>query len=84
MSAAYNSQDCELLANALEQAWELFLKSRGLTFENVDTARASLAYAILDAASKGERNPRRLAFGAVARVPEFEPEIRKHRCMGGH
>ena len=79
MSAAYNSEDCELLAKALEQAWELFLKTQELTFENVDTARASLTYAILDAASKGERNPRRLAFGAVARVPEFEAEIRKQR-----
>jgi hypothetical protein len=79
MSAAYNSEDCQLLANALEQAWELFLQNGGLTFENADTAQASLTYAILDTASKGERNPRRLAFAAVARVPEFEPEIRKRR-----
>ena len=79
MSAAFNSEDCVLLGKALEQAWELFLKTRGLTSDNVDTARASLTYAILDAASKGERDPHRLAFGAVARVPEFEPEIRKQR-----
>ena len=79
MSTAYDSADCDLLARALDQAWYLFLRSRGLTFENADTARASLTYAILDAASMGERDARRLAFDAVARVPEFEPQIREQR-----
>lgn len=83
MSAAYNSEDCVLLSKALEQAWELFLKTRGLTFDNVDTARASLTYAILDAASKGERNPRRLAFGAVARSRNLSQGFASDVCMDG-
>jgi hypothetical protein len=76
---AYDSAECRLLAEALDHAWAIFLKRRGLTPENIDTAQAALSYAILDAASQGEYNVRRLAIDAVKKIDDFQPQIRAQR-----
>jgi hypothetical protein len=79
--SAYTAEDCEILAKALDYAWEIFLKSGRLTKENLDTARAALTYSILQAAQGGERNPRRLALEAAANVDAIEPRIRMERSV---
>jgi hypothetical protein len=76
---AYATEDCGVLEQALEHAWEIFLKRGRLTRDNLDTAMAALAYCILQAAAGGERNPRRLAIHAVAHVGSVEPRIRLER-----
>jgi hypothetical protein len=82
MSGAFDSGDCETFAKALDQAWAIFLKTGRLTSRNVDVARAALAYALLDAAEKGERNPRRLAVAAVGRMARYESKLRYARAPG--
>jgi hypothetical protein len=79
VNEAYNSEDCEILAQALEHAWAIFLKASGLNSQNIDTAKAALTYGILEAASTGQRNPHRLAISAVAQVNSFEPHVRRQR-----
>jgi len=76
---AYTTNDCEIFAQALDHAWEMFLKTGRLTGDNLDTAMGALAYCILQAAAGGERNPRRLAISAVAHVDAIEPRIRLER-----
>jgi hypothetical protein len=46
MNIAFDSDDCRLFAQALDHAWDIFLKAGGLTTHNLDTAKASLTYAI--------------------------------------
>jgi hypothetical protein len=79
MNIAFDSDDCRLFAQALDHAWEIFLKAGGLTAHNLDTAKASLTYAIFHAARDGERNPRRLAMAAVARMSKFEHVVTQQR-----
>jgi hypothetical protein len=79
MNVSYTSEDCDVFAQALEHAWEMFLKTGRLTKDNLDTAQAALSYAILQAAAGGERNARRLAIVAVANVDAIEPRIRMER-----
>jgi hypothetical protein len=78
---AFDDEECGLLADGLEKAWEIFLKTGGLTAKNVDIARAALAYAVLECAAAGERNPRRLAIAAVAKMPRHEHQIRYARSF---
>ncbi len=82
MSYAYNSDECALLERALDQAWAIFLKTGRLTNRNADVATAALTYALLDAAEKGERNPRRLAVAAVGRMARYEGKLRYSRSLG--
>jgi hypothetical protein len=79
MNIAFDSDDCRLFARALDHAWDIFLKAGGLTAHNLDTARAALTYAIFHAAQDGERNARRLAMAAVARMSKFEPAVMQQR-----
>jgi len=79
MNLAYTSEDCNIFAEALERAWEMYLKTGRLTKDNLDTAKAALLYAILQAAVAGERNARRLAILGIAHVDSIEPRIRMHR-----
>jgi hypothetical protein len=79
MNSVFDSDDCHLLARALENAWEMVLKTGGLTADNLDTAKAALTYAICHEAQNGERNARRLAVAAVARMSRFEPVVRRQR-----
>jgi hypothetical protein len=81
MNAAYNSEDCTILAKALDLAWEIFLKAKRLTSQNHHIAKGALSFAILDAAESGERNPRRLAIVAVARMAKYEAGIIAHRSL---
>lgn len=82
MSQAYDTDDCKLFAKALDQAWEIFLKTGPLTSRNVDVAKAALTYALLEVAEKGERNSRRLAVAAVGRMAKYEGKLRYARSFG--
>jgi hypothetical protein len=64
---AFPPEQLDRLSRALDIAWDMFLRSGMLTRRNIDTARTTLAFAILECAAKGEENPRRLAMSAVAR-----------------
>ncbi|MGN6571334.1 MAG: hypothetical protein ACTHLO_07965 [Pseudolabrys sp.] len=75
MTAAFTSADCNALERALEIAWDIYLRKGQLEAGNLDTARAALTRAILDAYEQGERDPRRLAIAAVANVAQFEAVI---------
>jgi hypothetical protein len=79
MREAYGSEDCQVLSQALSRAWDIFVKTGRLTSRNLDTAKAALSYAILEAAAKGERDPRRLAMFALAHAKRHEARIRKER-----
>jgi hypothetical protein len=79
MNSVFDSDDCRLLERALDHAWEMFLKAGGLTADNLDTAKGALTYAIFHEAHDGERNARRLAIAAVARMSKFEPVVRRQR-----
>jgi hypothetical protein len=73
--------NCTILAKALELSWEIFLKAQRLTSQNHDIAKGALSFALLDAAASGERNPRRLAVMAVARMAKYEAGIVAHRSL---
>ena len=81
MSQVYDSEDCELFAKALDQAWEIFLKTGRLTSANVDLVKPALTLAILEMAQSGERNVRRLAAGAVVRMAKFEHKLKLDRSV---
>jgi hypothetical protein len=81
LDLAFSGSECRILADALDKAWEIFLKTGRLTATNIDTARGALAYAIMEAAAVGERNPRRLAIAAVARMAKHEHRIRFERSL---
>jgi hypothetical protein len=84
MSSVYNAEDCKVLAEALDKAWEIYLRTGRLTVQNIDVAKAALTYALLDAAEKGERNVRRLAVAAVGRMAKYEVKLRSARSVGFH
>jgi hypothetical protein len=77
----FDSNDCDVLADALEKAWEIFVKGGGLTPQDNDLAYGALAYSLLDAARSGQRNPRVLAMKAVAGLNRFWPAV-AHRQWG--
>src|SRR5882757_6438406 len=73
--SAYDTEDCAVLAKALDHAWELYLKSQRLTAGNLDLAKGAVAYAVLEVARMGERNARQIAKEAIARVSEHERRL---------
>jgi hypothetical protein len=79
MSHVYSSEDCSVFSEALEHSWRIFLRSGRLTRQNFDIAKAALTRAILDTASSGLRNPRRLAVAACARADTYIDRIRQER-----
>jgi MoxR-like ATPase len=79
MNTAFNSAECNVLEDALDAAWEIFLRSGKLDRHNLDTAKAALARAILDGFENGEHNARRLAIAAVANIEQFEAQIIRQR-----
>jgi hypothetical protein len=79
MRGAISSDECDIVSQALEQAWEIFLKAQRLDRCNHDIARPTLLYGILEASKDGERNARRLAMRAVASFDRLEPVVRHHR-----
>ena len=81
MQGVYDSDDCRVFAEAFERGWELFLKTRRLTVQNIDVAPGALAFAILDVASNGERNARLIAVAAVARMAKYESKLLAERSL---
>lgn len=79
MTTAFTSDDCDVLARALSAAWDMFVRSGRLHAYNLDTAKAALARAVLDAFEAGERNVRHLAVRAVANMAAFEAQVIRHR-----
>jgi hypothetical protein len=79
MSCAYDANDCRVLSQALDEAWEIYLRTGRLTGTNIDVAKAALSYALLDSAEAGERNIRRLAIAAVGRMARYEGKLRYAR-----
>ena len=79
MQGAISSDECDIVSQALDQAWEIFLKTQRLDRRNHDIARPTLLYGILEALKDGERNVRRLAMRAVASFDKLEPVVRHHR-----
>jgi len=78
MATAFTSDECNVLAQALDTAWEIFSHSQAVGSANIDLTKATLTRSILTAYENGERNPRRLAIAAVAQLdrpqPRFAPQ----------
>ena len=78
---AYDTEECTLLAKALDHAWELYLKSKRLTAYNLDLAKGAIAYAVMDVARKGGGNPRQIAKAAMPRVSVHERRLQVERSI---
>ena len=78
MELAFPPEQLDRLSRALDIAWDMFLRSGLLTTRNIDTARTTLAFAIMEGAARGEHNSRRLAISAVARYEAVAQE--RQRC----
>ena len=78
---AYDTEECTLLAKALDHAWELYLKSKRLTAYNLDLAKGAIAYAVMDVARKGGGNPRQIAKAAMPRVSMHERRLQAERAI---
>lgn len=68
MDSAFTSDECNLLEQALDTAWDIALRSGQLDGYRLETAKSALARAILAGYQNGERNMRRLAIAAVAQL----------------
>ena len=75
---AFPPEHLDGLSCALDIAWDMFLRAGMLTTRNIDTARTTLAFGILECAARGEQNPRRLAISAVARY-DAVAQVRRGR-----
>ncbi len=73
MATAFSSDECNVLAQALDAAWEIFLRARWHETMNIDTAKATLTRSILMGYENGEHNARRLAIAAVAQLDGPQP-----------
>lgn len=78
---AYDTDECTLLAKALDHAWELYLKSKRLTSHNLDLAKGAIAYAVLEVARMGGGNPRQIAKAAMTRVSKHERRLQAVRAI---
>lgn len=68
MTGAYSSDECDVLAQALDAAWDICRQSGDLDAYSIDLTKAALARSILSNYENGERNTRRLAIAAVAQL----------------
>lgn len=75
MNAAFSSDECNLLEQALDVAWDIVLHSGKLDAFKLETARAALTRAILTSYESGERNVRRLAISAVAQIEIYAARV---------
>lgn len=75
MNAAFSSDECNLLEQALDVAWDIVLHSGKLDGYRLETAKAALTRAILTGFENGERNARRLAIGAVAQLETYATRV---------
>lgn len=81
MANAFSSDECNLLAQALDIAWDICRQSGDLENLNIETAKAALTRSILAGYEIGERNTRRLAISAVAQLgkaPVQAPAAARH------
>jgi hypothetical protein len=78
MNNAFSSDECNMLAQALDVAWDICVHSGDLQHRNIDDTKAALTRAILSGYESGERNTRRLAITAVAQLdsPPAFPAVR--------
>ena len=68
--AAFEPETINMLSQALDDAWRQ-VDADKTTYQidgDVQGARSALAKAIVDMAKKGERDPKRLVDGALARL----------------
>ena len=77
MTGAYSSDECNVLAQALDVAWDIFRHSGELDRRNIDATKAALTRSILSNYENGERNTRRLAIVAVAQL-DVPPSMSNH------
>jgi hypothetical protein len=75
MAAAFTSDECDVLAQALDAAWDIFSRSQRVESANIDRTKAALTRAILNGYESGEHNPRRLAIAAVAQLDRPQPRF---------
>lgn len=68
MANAFTSDECNLLAEALNFAWDICRNAGDLDTRNRDAAEAVLTQSILAGYETGERNARSLAIMAVAEL----------------
>lgn len=68
MTGAYSSDECNVLAQALDVAWDICRLSGELETLGIEAAKAALTRSILTNYESGERNTRRLAIVAVAQL----------------
>jgi hypothetical protein len=68
MATAFTSDECNVLAQALDTAWDIFSHSKPVESANIAWTKATLTRSILTAYENGERHPRRLAIAAIAQL----------------
>jgi hypothetical protein len=73
MTGAYSSDECNVLAQALDVAWDICRQSGQLEACGIETVKAELTRSILTNYEAGERNARRLAIAAVAQLDAPQP-----------
>lgn len=69
MAAAFTSEECDRLQQALDTAWEIVQSKGRPKPSDAEAFKAALTRAILD---KYEHNVRRMAIAAVAHVEQFQ------------
>ena len=75
MATAFTSDECDVLAQALDAAWDIFSHSHRLETADIDLTKAALTRSILNGYEYGEHNPRRLAIAAVAQLDRSQPRF---------
>ena len=76
MTGAYSSDECNVLAQALDVAWDICRQSGQLDTRSIESTKAELTRSILTGFESGERNTRRLAIAAVAQLEWPQPMSR--------
>ena len=75
MATAFTSDECDVLAQALDAAWDIFSHSQRVERADIDLTKAALTRSILTGYESGEHNPRRLAIAAVAQLDRPQPRF---------
>ena len=73
MTGAYSSDECNILAQALDVAWDICRQAGRLDARSIEATKAELTRSILTNYEAGERNTRRLAIAAVAQLDTPQP-----------
>ena len=79
MATAFTSADCDLLQQALDGAWEMFLRRHEAGGQDAEAVKGALTRAILDEYEHGEHDPRRMAIAAVGHIEQFETDPARQR-----